>query len=104
MITSDNLITVTKLFECGSALVAARSARDILDEIGQVVLNRNSDNLFAETEQVTVCTPHGVPGIEAPLSATSVELAAIDIVMPPPTLGQTPSASPSSGNSVGVFA
>jgi catalase len=59
------LITVTKLFECGSTLVAAR---DILDELGRVVLNRNSDNLFAETEQVT--TAHVVPGIEAPLRAT----------------------------------
>jgi hypothetical protein len=38
---------VTKRFECGSTLVAAR---DILDEIGRVVLNRNSVNLCAETD------------------------------------------------------
>jgi len=56
---------VTKRFECGSTLVAAR---DILDEIGRVVLNRNSVNRFAETDKVT--TAHVVPGIEAPLSAT----------------------------------
>lgn len=33
--------------------------------VGRLVLNRNPDNFFAETEQVAYCTAHLVPGIEA---------------------------------------
>jgi len=32
--------------------------------IGKLVLNRNPDNFFAETEQVAFCTAHIVPGID----------------------------------------
>ena len=32
--------------------------------IGRMVLNRNPDNFFAETEQVAFCTGHVVPGID----------------------------------------
>ena len=32
--------------------------------IGKMVLNRNPDNYFAETEQVAYCTAHVVPGID----------------------------------------
>lgn len=32
--------------------------------VGKMVLNRNPDNFFAETEQVAFCTQHLVPGIE----------------------------------------
>jgi catalase len=32
--------------------------------IGRLVLNRNPDNFFAETEQVAFCTAHIVPGID----------------------------------------
>jgi catalase len=32
--------------------------------VGRMVLNRNPDNFFAETEQVAFCTAHVVPGIE----------------------------------------
>jgi catalase len=32
--------------------------------IGRLVLNRNPDNFFAETEQVAFCTAHVVPGID----------------------------------------
>src|SRR4030095_399238 len=32
--------------------------------VGKLVLNRNPDNFFAETEQVAVCTAHVVPGID----------------------------------------
>jgi catalase len=32
--------------------------------IGRMVLNRNPDNFFAETEQVAFCTAHVVPGID----------------------------------------
>jgi catalase len=32
--------------------------------IGRMVLNRNPDNFFAETEQVAFCTAHLVPGID----------------------------------------
>ena len=32
--------------------------------IGRMVLNRNPDNYFAETEQVAFCTTHVVPGID----------------------------------------
>ncbi|MET0266320.1 MAG: catalase [Duganella sp.] len=32
--------------------------------IGKMVLNRNPDNFFAETEQVAFCTAHIVPGID----------------------------------------
>jgi catalase len=31
--------------------------------VGKMVLNRNTDNFFAETEQVAFCTSHLVPGI-----------------------------------------
>ncbi len=33
-------------------------------KIGRMVLNRNPDNFFAETEQVAFCTAHVVPGID----------------------------------------
>ena len=32
--------------------------------VGRMVLNRNPDNFFAETEQVAFCTTHIVPGID----------------------------------------
>ena len=32
--------------------------------LGKLVLNRNPDNFFAETEQVAFCTAHVVPGID----------------------------------------
>ena len=32
--------------------------------VGTLVLNRNPDNFFAETEQVAFCTAHVVPGID----------------------------------------
>jgi catalase len=32
--------------------------------VGRMVLDRNPDNFFAETEQVTLCTAHVVPGID----------------------------------------
>src|SRR5215212_1335968 len=34
-----------------------------LRTVGKLVLNRNPDNFFAETEQVAFCTAHVVPGI-----------------------------------------
>jgi catalase len=35
-----------------------------LEPVGKMVLNRNPDNFFAETEQVAFCTAHVVPGID----------------------------------------
>jgi catalase len=35
-----------------------------LTPVGKLVLNRNPDNFFAETEQVAFCTAHIVPGID----------------------------------------
>jgi len=35
-----------------------------IKKIGKLVLNRNPDNYFAETEQVAFCTQHVVPGID----------------------------------------
>jgi len=35
-----------------------------LRPIGRMVLNRNPDNFFAETEQVAFCTAHVVPGVD----------------------------------------
>jgi catalase len=35
-----------------------------VEPIGRLVLNRNPDNFFAETEQVAFCTAHVVPGID----------------------------------------
>jgi catalase len=35
-----------------------------LVKVGRMVLNRNPDNFFAETEQVAFCTAHVVPGID----------------------------------------
>ena len=35
-----------------------------LTPIGRMVLNRNPDNFFAETEQVAFCTAHIIPGID----------------------------------------
>jgi catalase len=35
-----------------------------LQMVGRLVLNRNPDNFFAETEQVAFCTAHIVPGID----------------------------------------
>ena len=32
--------------------------------VGKMILNRNPDNFFAETEQVAFCTAHVVPGID----------------------------------------
>lgn len=33
-------------------------------KVGRLVLNRNPDNFFAETEQVAFCTAHVIPGID----------------------------------------
>jgi len=35
-----------------------------LTAVGKMVLNRNPDNFFAETEQVAFCTAHIVPGLD----------------------------------------
>jgi catalase len=35
-----------------------------LTPVGKLVLNRNPDNFFAETEQVAICAAHIVPGID----------------------------------------
>ena len=35
-----------------------------LRRVGRMVLNRNPDNFFAETEQVAFCTAHVIPGID----------------------------------------
>ncbi|WP_374562328.1 catalase [Ideonella sp.] len=35
-----------------------------LQSVGRMVLNRNPDNFFAETEQVAFCVAHVVPGID----------------------------------------
>jgi catalase len=35
-----------------------------VEPLGRMVLNRNPDNFFAETEQVAFCTAHVVPGID----------------------------------------
>jgi len=35
-----------------------------IKRVGKLVLNRNPDNYFAETEQVAFCTQHLVPGID----------------------------------------
>jgi catalase len=35
-----------------------------LTPIGKMVLNRNPDNFFAETEQIAFCTAHIVPGLD----------------------------------------
>jgi catalase len=35
-----------------------------LTPVGRMVLNRNPDNFFAETEQVAFCTAHIIPGID----------------------------------------
>jgi catalase len=35
-----------------------------LRAVGRLVLNRNPDNFFAETEQVAFCTAHVIPGID----------------------------------------
>ncbi len=35
-----------------------------LQTVGRLVLNRNPDNFFAETEQVAFCTAHIVPGLD----------------------------------------
>jgi len=56
---------------------AAKFSFDILDStklvpeelvpvrpVGRMVLNRNPDNFFAETEQVAFCTAHVIPGID----------------------------------------
>ncbi|HTU66421.1 MAG TPA: catalase, partial [Steroidobacteraceae bacterium] len=56
---------------------AARFSFDVLDAtkivpeelvpvqpVGRLVLNRNPDNFFAETEQVAFCTAHIVPGLD----------------------------------------
>ena len=56
---------------------AAKFSFDVLDStkiipeelvplrpIGRMVLNRNPDNFFAETEQIAFCTAHVVPGID----------------------------------------
>jgi catalase len=35
-----------------------------LRPVGRLVLNRNPDNFFAETEQIAFCTAHVIPGID----------------------------------------
>lgn len=35
-----------------------------LTPVGRMILNRNPDNFFAETEQVAFCTAHVIPGID----------------------------------------
>src|SRR4029453_3157471 len=35
-----------------------------LRTVGRLVLNRNPDNFFAETEQIAFCTQHVIPGID----------------------------------------
>jgi catalase len=48
-----------------------------LQPIGRMVLNRNPDNFFAETEQVAFCTRTRVPGLDFsndPLAGTAVSI------------------------------
>ena len=52
---SFDVLDATKLVP--EELVAVRP-------VGRLVLNRNPDNFFAETEQVAFCTAHIVPGID----------------------------------------
>ena len=35
-----------------------------VEAVGRMVLDRNPDNFFAETEQVAFCTAHVIPGID----------------------------------------
>ena len=62
---------------CSAEDEAERFCFDVLDStklipeelvpvqpVGRMVLNRNPDNFFAETEQVAFCTAHIVPGID----------------------------------------
>jgi catalase len=64
-------------FQMFSEKQAARFSFDVLDAtkivpeelvpltpVGKMVLNRNPDNFFAETEQVAFCTAHIVPGLD----------------------------------------
>ncbi|HEY0712562.1 MAG TPA: catalase, partial [Polyangia bacterium] len=64
-------------FQIFSEAQAERFSFDVLDStklipeelvpltpVGKMVLNRNPDNFFAETEQVAFCTAHIVPGID----------------------------------------
>jgi catalase len=68
-------------FELGVQLISEKQAEgfsfDVLDAtklvpeelvpvvpVGRMVLNRNPDNFFAETEQVAFCASHVVPGID----------------------------------------
>ena len=64
-------------FQCFTEEQAESFSFDVLDAtklvpeelvpitpIGRMVLNRNPDNFFAETEQVAFCTAHVVPGID----------------------------------------
>ena len=52
---SFDVLDATKII--AEELVPVRS-------IGRMVLNRNPDNFFAETEQVAFCTAHIVPGLD----------------------------------------
>ena len=45
--------------------------------VGKLVLNRNPDNYFAETEQVAFCLSHIIPGIDGPQGSLGPTLAGI---------------------------
>lgn len=76
-IESGNFPEYELLFQTFSEEQAQKFSFDILDAtklipeeliplvpVGRMVLNRNPDNFFAETEQVAFCTAHVVPGID----------------------------------------
>ena len=50
-----------------------------LRPVGRLVLDRNPDNFFAETEQVAFCAAHVVPGIDS-VSYTHLTLPTSDLV------------------------
>ena len=54
-LTHFDVLDATKIFP--KELVPRRA-------VGKMVLDRNPDNFFAETEQVAFCALHAVPGID----------------------------------------
>jgi catalase len=76
-IESGNFPEWELCFQIFSEKDAERFSFDVLDStkivpeelaplipVGKMVLNRNPDNFFAETEQVAFCTAHIVPGLD----------------------------------------
>ena len=48
-----------------------------LTPVGRLVLNRNPDNFFAETEQVAFCAAHVVPGSTSPTTPSSPDVSTL---------------------------